>query len=55
MKSPSPPKSVVCALNKLNKRDDIVVTKPDKGSGVVIMDKVDYIRILSDASIIDTS
>ena len=27
---------------KLKKRDDIVITKPDKGSGVVVMDKSDY-------------
>ncbi|PFX13326.1 hypothetical protein AWC38_SpisGene22596 [Stylophora pistillata] len=37
------------------RREDIVITKPDKGSGVVVMDKTEYIRLLSDASIKDTT
>ena len=53
--SPSPPKALVKALNCLKKRDDIVVTKPDKGSGIVVMDKCEYIRLLSAASIDDTT
>lgn len=28
--SPNPPKALVKALNRLKKRDDIVITKPDK-------------------------
>ena len=53
--SPSPPKALVKALNRLKKRDDIVVTKPDKGSGIVVMDKSEYLRLLSAASIDDTT
>ena len=33
----------------------IVVTKPDKGTGVVIMNKSDFVNLLSQASINDTS
>lgn len=40
--SPNPPKALVKALYRLKKRDDIVITRPDKGSGVVIMDKAEY-------------
>ena len=53
--SPKPPKALGKALNRLTKRDDIVITKPDKGSGVVIMDEAEYIRLLSAVSIDDTS
>ena len=31
-----------------------MITKPDKGSGVVIMDKTEYLRLLSEASVSDT-
>ena len=37
------------------KRDNIVITKPDEGSGVAVMDKSQYHRLLSQASINDTS
>ena len=43
------------ALNRLKKRDDIIITKPDKGSGVVVMDKGEYTRLLSAALIDGTS
>ena len=43
------------ALNCLRKREDIVVTKPDKGSGIVVMDKSQYIRLLNAASIDDVT
>ena len=43
------------ALNRLKKREDIVVTKPDKGSGIVVMDKSQYIRLLRSASIDDVT
>ena len=33
-KGPSPPKSLQRALNQLKQRDDIVITKPDKGTGM---------------------
>jgi hypothetical protein len=35
------------ALCQLRKRDDIVVTKPDKGTGVVVIDKSQYIKLLN--------
>ncbi len=41
------------ALNQLKQRDDIVINKPDKGTGVVVMNKCDYIRLLSEASVDD--
>ena len=52
-KGPRPPKALVRSINQLRKRDDIVIRKPDKGSGVVVMNKSDYVRLLSDASIND--
>jgi len=30
------------ALNDLRSDDSIIITKPDKGNGVVIVNKVDY-------------
>ena len=53
--SPNPPKALAKALNRLKKHDDIVITKPDKGSRVVVMDKPEYIRLLSAASVDNTS
>ena len=35
-KGPSPPKQLLTAIKQLKRRDDIVITKPDKGSGVVL-------------------
>ena len=35
-KGPKPPETLLRAIHQLKRRDDIVVTKPDKGSGVVI-------------------
>ena len=54
-KSTNPPKALVKALNRLKERDDIVITRPDKGSGTVVMDKEEYLRLLRQASIADTS
>ena len=31
------------AIKKLRKNDDIIITKPDKGSGVVLLNKSDYV------------
>ena len=45
--------SLVRSVNQLKKQDDIVISRPDKGSGVVVMDKSDYVRLLSEASIND--
>ena len=52
-KGPKPPKTLVKSIRQLKKRDDIVITKPDRGSGVVVMDKTDYIRLLSETFIND--
>ena len=54
-RGPKPPEALVKAIEELKRRDDIVITKPDKGSGVVVMDKSQYLRLLSEASINDTS
>ena len=50
-----PSKTFLLAIEQLKQRDDIVITKPDKGSGVVVMDKSEYLRLLSEASINDLS
>ena len=47
--------NVLKAIYQLKRRDDIVITKPDKGSGVVIMDKSENLRLLSEASINNTT
>ena len=42
------------AINRLRKYDGVIITKPDKGSGVVLLNKSDYIdklkEILDDQS-----
>ena len=50
-----PPKTLLVAIEQLKRRDDIVITKPDKGSGVVVMNKSEYLRLLSEAFINDSS
>jgi len=52
---PKPPKVLLQAIENLKKYHDIVITKPDKRSGVVVMVTPEYIRQLSEASINDTS
>ena len=54
-KPTAPPKALIRALTELKKKDDIVVTKPDKGDGAVIMDKSDYTRLLREVSTNDDS
>ena len=54
-KGPSPPKALLRALNNLKRRHDIIISKPDKGSGVVVMDKDQYLRLLREASISDST
>jgi len=54
-KSPNPSDALVKALNRLKERDDIVIARPDKGSGTVVMDKEEYLRLLRQASTADTS
>ena len=41
------------AIGQLRKNEDIIITRPDKGSGVVLMDKSEYVRLLKEASIND--
>ena len=52
-KTPAPPRAMLRAIGQLKKRNDLIITKPDKGSGVVIMDKSDYIRLKKESSIND--
>ena len=46
------PKSEISSLRNLAKKTDLIIIKPDKGNGVVILDKNDYntksLDILSD-------
>ena len=50
-----PSKTLLLAIEQLKQQDDIVITKPDKGSGVVVMNKSEYLRLLFEASINDSS
>ena len=52
-KGPKPPKTLLKSIDKLKKWDDIVISKLNKGSGVVVMDKPDYVRLLCKASVND--
>ena len=52
-KTPAPPRTMLRAIGQLKKRDDIIITKPDKGSGMVVMDKSYYVRLLKESSIND--
>ena len=54
-KGPKPSKTLLKAIHQLKQREDIIVTKPDKESGVVLMDKDEYLRLLADASINNTT
>jgi len=54
-KGPKPLKALVRSINQIKKRSDIVISKPGKGSGVVVMDKSDYLRLLFEASINDST
>ena len=54
-RGPKPPKTLLTAIEQLKRQSDIVITKPDKGSGIVVMDKAEYLRLLSDASINNTN
>ena len=50
-----PPKAFLQSIEDLKTCDDIVITKPDKRSSVVVMDKSEYLRLLPEASINNTS
>jgi len=54
-KDQTPPKALLRAISQLKKRDDINITRPDKGSAIVVMDKADYVHLLKEASINDES
>ena len=38
------PREELYALLKLSKNKDSVITKPDKGSGIVILNRIDYVN-----------
>ena len=46
-------KTMLRAIGQLKKRADIVITRPDKSSGVVIMNKTDYVSLLKESSVSD--
>ena len=46
-------KTLLKSINKLKERDEIVIIRPGKGWGVVVMDKSDYIRLLCETLISD--
>ena len=54
-KSPRLPKALVRSINQLKKRDDIVISKPDKGSGVwpFVLCQIWLRSLLSEPSIND--
>ena len=52
-KGPTPPKSMLRAIGQLKKHEDIIMTRPDKGSGVVVMEKSESVHLLKKASIND--
>ena len=41
------------AIGQLKKGDDIVITEPDKGSRVVILDKTECVSLLKESSVND--
>ncbi|OON23920.1 hypothetical protein X801_00167, partial [Opisthorchis viverrini] len=36
------------SLRELRARDDLIISRPDKGNGIVVMNKTDYIRKMTD-------
>ena len=54
-RGPKPSKTLLAAIEQLKRRSDIVITKPDKGSGVVVMNKSENLRLLSEAFVNDTN
>ena len=37
-------REIVDAVRKIKKNNKIIITKPDKGSGIVVMDRIEYIN-----------
>ena len=52
-KGSRPRKTLQKAIKRLKQPDDIIVTKLDEGTGVVVMDKSEYFKLLAEASIND--
>lgn len=52
-RTPAPPREMLRAIGLLKKRNDLIITKPDKGLEVLIMDKSDYKNLLKESSIND--
>ena len=42
---------MLTAIGQLKRNEDIIITRPDKSSGVVFMDKSEYVRLLKETSI----
>lgn len=40
-------------IDQQKKRDGIVISEPDKGSEIVVMNKFDFVRLVSETSIND--
>ena len=50
-KGPTPPKTLLRAISRLRKQQDIVISKTDKGNGVIILDKSQYVELLKKSSV----
>jgi len=47
-KGPAPPKAMLRAISQLKKGGYVVIIKPNKGSGVVVMDNSDCVCLLKE-------
>ena len=50
-KGSTPPKTLLRAISRLRKQQDIVISRPDKGNGVIILDKSQYLELLKKSSV----
>ena len=50
-KGSTPPKILLRAISRLRKQQDIVISRSDKGSGVIILDKSQYLELLKKSSV----
>ena len=46
-------KEEIIALRNLHKQENIVICRPDKGNGVVVLDRSEYLRKLKDVEFVD--
>ena len=47
----TPSKSLVRAILNLQKHDDVIIRRPDKGNSVVVMNKAKYMELLRKVSV----